>query len=207
MSCPILFDMGGVIADSWQPFFSFWSEVLIKLDAEDLATEEQVLALFEGNFFKKLSQQVAGDKVQHALMNHARLAHLEFMKNCRSIPDVSESLQHLGQHFPLYLITSNFTQAAEHFLNNQNIRCFRGIMGMEQSFIKTDKIRTVMKQHPDQPCYFVSDTSGDLHEAREAGAVPVAVSWGWHNRKTLEDAKPAFILDNPSELLDFSFHI
>lgn len=99
MSCPILFDMGGVIADSWQPFFSFWSEVLIKLDAEDLATEEQVLALFEGNFFNKLSQRVAGGRVQHAFINHARLAHLEFMKNCPSIPDVSEGLQYLAQHF------------------------------------------------------------------------------------------------------------
>lgn len=207
MSCPILFDMDGVIADSWRPFFNYWSEVLIKMGADDLATEAQILALFEGNFFKKLDQQIPGDWMQPAFLNSARLAHLKFMKECPTVPYVSESLQHLAQHYPLYLITSNFTEAAEHFLTKQNIGCFREVMGMEQGVIKTDKIRTVMKQHPDQPCYFVSDTSGDLNEAREAGAITVAVSWGWHDRSTLEAAKPAFILDNPSELLEFSFHI
>ncbi|KEQ17186.1 HAD family hydrolase [Endozoicomonas numazuensis] len=207
MSCPILFDMDGVIADSWEPFFSFWSEVLINLGAEEMATEEQILALFEGNFFEELSHKVPGNWMQPAFLSHARLAHLQFMKKCPSIPHVSEGLQHLSQDFPLYLVTSNFAEAAEHFLENQNIGCFREVLGMEHSFSKTDKIRTVMKQHSDQPCYFISDTSGDLHEARKAGAIPVAAAWGWHDRPTLEAANPAFILDTPPELLEFRTHI
>ncbi|MGI9283471.1 MAG: HAD family hydrolase [Endozoicomonas sp.] len=207
MSCPILFDMDGVIADSWQPFYAFWSQVLINLGAEDLASEEEILALFEGNFFEKLAQRVPGNWMQPAFLSHARLAHCQFMKQCPSIPHVSEGLQHLSAHFPLYLVTSNFAEAAEHFLDNQKIDCFQEVLGMEHSFSKTDKIQTVMKQHPNLPCYFISDTSGDLHEARKAGAIPVAVTWGWHDRTTLEAAKPAFILDTPAELLEFRTHI
>jgi phosphoglycolate phosphatase len=75
---------------------------------------------------------------------------------------------------------------------------------MEQSCSKIKKIQSVMKRYPDSPAYFISDTSGDLFEAHEAGAIPVAVSWGWHGRDILQEAEPAFLLDNPSELLDFS---
>ncbi|WP_062266776.1 HAD family hydrolase [Endozoicomonas arenosclerae] len=207
MSCPILFDMDGVIADSWKPFFKFWSEVLAELGAEQLATKEQLLALFEGNFFEELSKLVPGNWMQPNFLSNARLAHLQFMSQCPPIPEVNKGLDHLAENYPLYLVTSNFTEAAEYFLKNQNIDCFRAVLGMEHSFSKIEKIRSVMKQHPEQPCYFISDTSGDLHEAREAGAIPVAAAWGWHSRDTLEKAKPAFILDTPSELLEFSTHM
>ena len=48
---------------------------------------------------------------------------------------------------------------------------------------------------------FITDTVGDIVEARECGVRSIAVSWGFHEIETLEKARPAKIVSTPADLL------
>lgn len=49
-------------------------------------------------------------------------------------------------------------------------------------------------------CIFITDTLGDIKEARVAGVDSIAVSWGYHSLATLELGNPLAVADKPSEL-------
>jgi len=48
--------------------------------------------------------------------------------------------------------------------------------------------------------YYIGDTSGDVYEGKEAGAITIAVTWGWHEQERLIKAGPHFLVHTPKEL-------
>ena len=59
-----------------------------------------------------------------------------------------------------------------------------------------------MKTLP-QNTYFIGDSEVDVLTGKNAGMKTVAVSWGFRDRKILEEACPDVIIDSRAELLDF----
>lgn len=53
---------------------------------------------------------------------------------------------------------------------------------------------------PDRAAY-IGDSPGDIVVARNAGTFAIAVSWGYHSRKDMEEANPDLIIDRAEELL------
>ena len=51
--------------------------------------------------------------------------------------------------------------------------------------------------------YFIGDSEVDVITGKNAGMVSVAVSWGFRERRVLEEAMPDFIFDTREELLRF----
>ena len=51
-------------------------------------------------------------------------------------------------------------------------------------------------------CVFITDTLGDMREAKEHAVGTIGVSWGFHPHATLEKGIPFRIVDQPSELPD-----
>lgn len=49
--------------------------------------------------------------------------------------------------------------------------------------------------------YMVGDTTADLDIARNGGVKSVAVSWGYHDRETLEKCNPDYFIDNFRDLI------
>ncbi len=49
---------------------------------------------------------------------------------------------------------------------------------------------------------FVGDTAVDMHTARNAGMVPVGVTWGFRDRDELQQNGAAVLIDHPAELLN-----
>lgn len=54
---------------------------------------------------------------------------------------------------------------------------------------------------PAEDCVLVGDSTIDLETARNAGIGSIAVSWGYHDRAPLEEAKPDILVDDISGLL------
>ncbi len=48
---------------------------------------------------------------------------------------------------------------------------------------------------------FITDTVGDVLEARKCGVKAIAVTWGFHGEATLQKAKPAKIVSTSEDLL------
>jgi phosphoglycolate phosphatase-like HAD superfamily hydrolase len=47
---------------------------------------------------------------------------------------------------------------------------------------------------------FITDTTGDIEEAREVGYKSIGITGGVHPKKILESSKPLFIINNFVEL-------
>ena len=54
---------------------------------------------------------------------------------------------------------------------------------------------------PERACY-VGDAPFDLRAARAAGIAPIAVTWGFFPRATLEAERPDLVVERPDRLLD-----
>ena len=63
----------------------------------------------------------------------------------------------------------------------------------------------IAKQFCVNPCdtYFIGDSEVDVLTGKNAGMVSVAVSWGFRDRKILENAKPDVLFDTREELLKY----
>ena len=57
-----------------------------------------------------------------------------------------------------------------------------------------------MSRYRDLPAYYVGDTKGDMIEGKKAGAVTVAVTWGWHTADNLAEASPDHTVNTLSAL-------
>ena len=74
--------------------------------------------------------------------------------------------------------------------------------GAETARSKVEKIHALQERFPGQDVYwYVGDTAGDIREAREAGATPVGVAWGWHEPEMLREAGAERVAATPAELL------
>ena len=57
-----------------------------------------------------------------------------------------------------------------------------------------------MDRYQDLPAFYVGDTKGDMIEGRQAGAVTLAVTWGWHSAEKLTEGTPDNMVLTPVEL-------
>lgn len=55
---------------------------------------------------------------------------------------------------------------------------------------------------PADSCVLIGDSTIDLETSRNAGIGSVAVTWGYHDRAPLLEAKPGKLIDAPAELIE-----
>ena len=85
-------------------------------------------------------------------------------------------------------------------LEKEGIACFDEVVGADMERSKVKKIQKTMSRYQDLPAFYVGDTKGDMIEGKKAGAVTVAVTWGWHTAEKLTEASPDYMVHTPAEL-------
>ncbi|HOV72561.1 MAG TPA: HAD family hydrolase [Candidatus Hydrogenedentes bacterium] len=196
----LLFDFDGVIADSLEIYHAAYTAVCTEMGYKRINSREVFLKMLEGNPFRQLLWS------GFPLFRLRRIAHTfeprirEAQQRIRPFETMPAIVTDLAGKFPLYIVTSNTSDAVEQFLERHDIRHVRGVLGSDVDTSKTRKIRRVAKLHPHARLHFVSDTKGDLLEARRAKADPIAVLWGYHAAETLAQAKPSFMAESPAQL-------
>lgn len=196
----IMFDFDGVVADSFEVFYTEFTGAVKDLGYEKLNSKESLLKLMEGNpiaglvkmgfpvwRLKQLGEQFA-PRIQEA---NLRVQPFEGMPSL---------LSELAALHPLYVITSNQTIAVEQFLERHGVTGVLEVFGSDKESSKVKKIRKVRKKHPGCQGWYIGDTKGDMVEAKTAGAIPVAVTWGWHPEATLAQAKPKHMVHDQATL-------
>lgn len=196
----VLFDFDGVVADSFEAYFTTFASICTEMGYTRINSREAFLKLSEGNPIRQLLW--AGFpmfRLKRLFMQFAPRI-IEAHQRIRPFAGVPEIVTEIAERYPAYVITSNTAPVVSAFLEKHGVRGIRKVLGSEITPSKVKKIRRVMRDHPKSVTYLVSDTKGDMIEARRAHAVPVAVTWGWHSVAKLHEGRPAHIVDSPAGL-------
>ena len=196
----IMFDYDGVIADSLDIYFAEFVHICDDMGIQRLNSREKFLALSEGNAIRQLLW--AGFPLWR-LRRMARQFRPRLEAATRRVEPfegMPELVREFAQRFPTYVITSNATETIHWFLKTHAVEGISGVIGADQEKSKVKKIRRIMRGHPGQAPYYIGDTKGDVLEARRAGAVPVAVTWGWHGLDKVLEGRPEHVVESPAEL-------
>ncbi len=188
----IIFDFDGVLADTYVFNMGLTKEVGHDVDHKDFKAHHDGNVLEEpkipftkesaDNFFSKYLERVTEVKPFFSLDN---------IKNLREIS-------------PLYIISSSQKESIQKFLNHNQLDFFDEILGVEFHKSKVEKFNFLFKKYgfKSDEVVFVSDTLGDILEAKKVDVKTIAVDFGFHDKERLETGKPFKIVSNFIELLE-----
>ncbi len=192
----VIFDFDGVLADTEEFCYK------IHKDFNGNLTWEKFQSFGVGNFHEGMGK---------AVLEEAYIVPPDFYKlyeknlSVISIHDIlRETVLLLKDKYILSIISSTSSPYISKFLEKENILYyFDDILGHEIHTSKVIKINTLLKKYKTSPesVVFITDTLGDILEANECNVRSIAVTWGLHERKTLEKGNPIAIINDPSELL------
>jgi phosphoglycolate phosphatase len=193
-----MFDFDGVIADSLDDQCGAFVDTLKAHGLDALATRSTFLDFTQTNWFEALAE---ADVPEHVVREVEDA--FEAVPSPDLFPEMAAVIERLATENPVIVITSSRTGVVEGILEERGVRGVAEVIGGDLEQSKTRKIRAVRRQYGESlPAWYVCDTVGDVHEARDAGAGTVGVAWGWHGEERLLGAGPDSIAHRPSDLLD-----
>ncbi len=192
----IIFDFDGVLVDTLGIVYSINTQVNQGLSMEEYKS------FFEGNIYN--AKRFDGTPKKHH-PNFERIYEEETRALVVPVA-LKEVLKKLRNDYILVIISSSYTSSIKKILQKENIAIlFQDVLGADVHRNKVFKIRMILEKYKitQEEAVYVTDTVGDILEARECGLKSIAVSWGFcfHDVKTLQKANPARIVSTPDELI------
>ena len=194
----LMFDFDGVIGDSFDLAYENYKQF------EPGLTKEEFRDHFDNNIYEwigNLASKFPDRDMAEEIFDFYKTRILDGIKVFDEMEDV---VRELKENYLLVIISSKHDELLKRFLEHHSLdNLFADILGGETHKSKVVKIDMILDKHKleAKDCLFVTDTVGDVEEAREKGIDTVAVSWGFHSRKKLEESKPYKVVDKPGELL------
>ena len=187
----VLFDFDGVMVDT----FSFCHAISNLIHP---ISEDDYRKRFEGNIFDSVKKPKEGAKKIDFWGEYKP----ELMK-CVPVKGISELIKDFSEIYVLIIISSTISHAISDFLDENNLRkYFKEILGADIDKSKINKICGVLNKYPisSSDIIFITDSLGDIKEARECGVKSIAVTWGYHPKETLIKGEPYKIVDQPLDI-------
>ncbi len=191
----ILFDFDGVVVDT----FSFCYRIM---NSRDSISEEAYRAKFEGNIndtLKKPEQNPRAEPFDFFGQYHPELM------TCQPNEEMVKVIKELARSHTLIIISSTISSSISQFLEMQGLAdAFKEILGNDVEKSKVKKINDVLRRYDIKPTetVFITDTLGDIKEAKACGVESIAVTWGYHPTTTLERGNPYQIIDHPNKIIE-----
>lgn len=193
----VLFDFDGVICDSFNAALSTAQKRCMH------KTEEIYRANFEGNIYHAKDD----DTLDHSACNHSidwweTLASF-FNENEALFAQMDEVVKHLAQDNRLVIVSSSLHSVISSFLKTHKLeQYFDSIYDADVHNSKSEKIGMIFEKYgvTSKDCVMITDSKGDILEAREKGVECIAVTWGFNGFDVLASADPFRIVHVPAEL-------
>lgn len=110
----------------------------------------------------------------------------------------------LSKSYKLGIISRAPSLLIKEYLESANsIDFFSDIIGYETTGAKAEKIKDLLEKYKilSEDTVFVTDTVSDILEAKKSHVKSIAVTWGFRDEKTLQEANPEKIVNNPEDLV------
>jgi len=197
----LIFDFDGVIADTIHVHVPIYNQLSHKYNLKPLKTPEEYSNIFDNNFYEALpGLGLPNHQVEDLLKDWKRLFLQEF-NNMPLYPGIKDAISQLAQHNEVCIVTTNSSKILKSYLTLKEIKEFQTILGEEEDKSKVNKLNTIKSLHPSHDYYYITDTIGDIIEAKQAGVKSVAVTWGYQEKEKLAKENPDHIVDSVEELL------
>ncbi|UCC30489.1 MAG: HAD family hydrolase [Phycisphaerales bacterium] len=207
----VIFDLDGTLADTLDDITDSINEVFSQINHAFVARER--IRLLIGESLPNLLRQASGINDPDVLADFVgRYRHAygkRMLNKTRLYPGVEPMLDVLAEsRVPMCVLSNKPHEYTAPICNALLARWpfvrFRG--SHQDDGRKPDPavaLELVMEmQRPPPFVYFVGDSSTDILTARNAGMIPVAVTWGYRDRDDLEVACPAHYVDQPERLVE-----
>ena len=194
----LLFDFDGVIVNTPDMILG------VKKDLGTEISAEEYKKFYYGNVLESVEKAqkrsyTKNDQDTFFNLYEPRLQKLD------PIPGMISTLIELSRSYTLAIISSTTNKPIENYLNLHNISdCFAFVLGADTHRSKVQKIMMSLDKLSVAPkdSVYITDTLGDIIEARKAGVEAIAVTWGFHDRDTLAKGEPKCIVNDAAELTE-----
>lgn len=205
----IIFDFDGVLADSFDAWYKI-NAYAFKGALGKTLTKKQNKGLYTDSLNRSF-RKFSGSENNYQKFKKFKEAHKErFLKYYSSqvklFPFVRFLVSRLGKRGIKLVIVSSATipeiigqTLKKTKLENKFIASLSS--KGEDKIFQLRRILASLKIKPNN-AFFISDTYNDIKWGNKVGIKTVAVLWGFHDKKTLEKAKPDFIIKNYKELYE-----
>lgn len=218
----ILFDLDGTLVDTRAASWQLFQETNLAF-ALGIESREEFFRAFEGNFFDSLAK-MCPDPARAAAVKAHFMELLRTRYHPALIPGMVDVVRALAPQCTLAVLSTNGMEAIRRILVGAGIAtCFSHVFSGDVEQRKAASIRRFLgdqRYAVHRTCsaayredsshgaglaaddvVLVTDTVGDVVEAREAGIRAIGVAWGMHSERQLLDAGAERVALWPQELV------
>ena len=196
----ILFDLDGVIVDSFDAAHAA-TKMICPLLTDEIHRKGFEENIHEWDMFSVVEHT---PECRHDL-DWDTIFIPKYRKMARPFAGALEILGDLASEHTLIIVSSSQDELIREFLTKHDVvRHFTEIMGSDVHTSKVEKMRMVLEKYGavNDDCVFITDTLGDMREAKVHSIGVIGCAWGFHSRETLQKGIPFRICEHPSELPD-----
>ncbi|MCD4705981.1 HAD hydrolase-like protein [bacterium] len=197
----LIFDYDGVIVDSLDLAMKVFNNTCKKHKINGVADKNEFANLFDENFYKSVIKFGIPKEKINLIINDFKKYFKLYQNKIRLFKKMDIVFNQLSKNNDIFIVTSNSTETVKNYISEHNINGVKDVNGVEDGISKSKKILLIKKKYPKSKIYYVGDTKGDIAEGKEAGVKTVGVTWGYHNKEKISQAKPDFIVSLQKDLL------
>ncbi|MDD5331581.1 MAG: HAD family hydrolase [Candidatus Nanoarchaeia archaeon] len=203
----VIFDFDGVLVDSFESVYQFYKQTYRKGNHKfPYKNAEHFKKTYNHNYREYLYNIGMSDKEIDEI---AVPEYINFMNNydIKFKEGMAQVISELSKDKKLAIASTSYTQILKNKLDKyQVLHLFEHLVGGDLVKNKKPHPESLelclekLKISPKEAVY-IGDMAEDIHAARAAKMKVIAVTYGWHTRKKLEELNPDFIIDKPEEIL------
>lgn len=193
----IIFDFDGVLADSFNTFYSLIQDGMKGIGIS--LTPNQYRDLFTGNVHQGFKDLIRDNKKYKLFTEFRNSNYDEYYYNkyqkVKLFPGVINFLKEMSRDYILTVASSGREDNIKNLLSENTVASLFSLILANTATSKEGMIKKILNKYQANPgqTFFITDTVGDIKEAKRIGLKTIAVSWGFHDKKRLLAAKPDYI--------------
>jgi len=197
----VIFDFDGVLFDAFDNVWRTLQPIFRRHNFRHIRTPQEFRNLFDQNFYAATEQ--LGFDICHTPALKKEIANAMIREYHPPLHHGMASIvRQLSINYTLAVESSNFERAMKRMLREHGLlRFFTAIAGADKEAYKGTRMRALVRTFKPAKTIFVTDTAGDVLDARKAGIPTIGVTWGYQSYQQLKKAKPLSIARTPQDLL------
>ncbi len=200
----LLFDFDGTIADTYPIFLEVLRENYQELGLDRSVIDCNFKELTAFQILNKLG--ISYRKIPKFIRLARERIHLK-MDNAKPIDGICDALIDLRKmNLYMAMITTNSYESVIPFLKRNKIDFFDDVKIENRLFGKHRIIKKYIKNrnvYSPATTFYIGDEARDIIASKKAKVSSIAVTWGFNSKALLLKEKPDFVIDKPSQLLNF----